>query len=327
MILSVIIPTYNSQDTIIRAINSCVAYIDDIEIVIVDDGSKDLTTKLIENKYSHFIENGKIQLINANHGGAGNARNLGIENSKGEWIIFLDSDDEFLSLRTVLIDLNAFRQYSFDVLNYSINYKKKYGQRSYSIINGKALTWDNLGLNNESLKLWDSGPAYKAFRREFLIQHNIRFPLNIKVGEDLVFNQKCLQEDPDIIVKYGDIYRVIENKNSITHKIINQNILEDGVKLVQAVEKLNIKNELMNEFIAKNFISILVRFLKSVNSIDDIIFSLKQYKKNFKVEKAFLTFYGLKQNLNVPIIFVSWIIWKQPNMARVLFPPMKKVKY
>ena len=56
MILSVVIPTYNSQDTIIRAINSCVAYIDDIEVVIVDDGSKDLTTKLIENKYSHFSD-------------------------------------------------------------------------------------------------------------------------------------------------------------------------------------------------------------------------------------------------------------------------------
>ena len=105
------------------------------------------------------------------------------------------------------------------------------------------------------------------------------------------------------------------------------NIVEDGIKLVQAVEKLNIKNELMNEFIAKNFISVLVRFLKSVNSIDDIIFSLKQYKKHFKVKKAFLTFYGLKRNLSVPIILVSWIIWKQPNMARVLFPPMKKVKY
>lgn len=327
MILSVVIPTYNSQDTIIRAINSCVAYIDDIEIVIVDDGSKDLTTKLIENKYSHFIENGKIQLINANHGGAGNARNLGIENSKGEWIIFLDSDDEFLSLRTVLVDLNEFRQYSFDVLNYSINYKKKYGQCPYSIINGSALTYDNLGLNNESLKLWDSGPAYKAFRRKFLMQHNIRFPLNIKVGEDLVFNQKCLQEDPNIIVKYGDIYRVIENKNSITHKIINQNILEDGIKLVNAVQSLNISNDLKKYFIVKNFVSILVRFLKSSNDIDNVITSLESYKKSFAIENTIQTFYNLKKNLNIPVVLISWIIWKQQNMVRILFPAIRKIKY
>lgn len=326
MMLSVIIPSFNSQKTITRAIQSCIPCIENIEIIMVDDGSKDATVETVRRKYKRFIDSQRLRIISSNHNGAGNARNLGIQEAKGSWITFLDSDDKFLNLAMVIADLQEYKNKKFDILNYSVNILSSL-KATPNIVKAKTLTRDNLGLNSESKKQWDSAPMNKVFKTNFLKQNNITFPNDIKIGEDLVFNQKCLQLNTNVLIKYENIYARIDNNESITHQIVNQDILEDGIKLVQAVENLDIKDDLMNEFKAKNFISILVRFLKSLNSIDDVIFSLKQYKKKVKVRKAFLTFYSLKRSLNAPIILVSWIIWKQPNMARVLFPPMKKIKY
>ncbi|MCZ2465779.1 glycosyltransferase family 2 protein [Limosilactobacillus vaginalis] len=326
MMLSVIIPSFNSQKTIIRAIQSCISCIENIEIIMVDDGSKDATMETVQKKYKKFIDSQRLRIISSNHSGAGNARNLGIQEAKGSWITFLDSDDKFLNLEMVIADLREYKNKRFDILNYSVNILSSL-KVTPNIVKAKTLTRDNLGLNSESEKQWDSGPMNKVFKTNFLKQNNITFPNDIKIGEDLVFNQKCLQLNTNVLIKHDNIYARIDNIESITHQIVNQDILEDGIKLVQAVENLDIKDDLMNEFKAKNFISILVRFLKSLNSMNDVIFSLKQYKKKVKVRKAFLTFYSLKRSLNAPIILVSWIIWKQPNMARVLFPPMKKIKY
>ena len=56
MILSIIIPTYNSEKTIIRAIDSCcIESINGIEVVVIDDGSQDKTIDIIKRKYSQYI--------------------------------------------------------------------------------------------------------------------------------------------------------------------------------------------------------------------------------------------------------------------------------
>ncbi len=90
--ISVIIPTYNREKTIQRCIDSIInqsypAY----EIIVSDDGSKDHTLKIIYEEYGD-----KVRIIEQNHRGAQAARNAGIKAAKGEYIAFLDSDDEWL---------------------------------------------------------------------------------------------------------------------------------------------------------------------------------------------------------------------------------------
>ena len=90
--ISVVVPTYNRQLTIERCINSILNQTIPVEeIVIVDDGSNDNTLKIIK-----AINCNKIKVIKQNHRGAQAARNLGILNSTGDYIAFLDSDDEWL---------------------------------------------------------------------------------------------------------------------------------------------------------------------------------------------------------------------------------------
>lgn len=96
--ISVVIPMYNSEATILDALESvrnqtCFGNI--LEIIVVDDGSCDSSLAIVK-KYISTHEEMNIKLITQTNKGVSVARNVGMENSEGEWIALLDSDDEWL---------------------------------------------------------------------------------------------------------------------------------------------------------------------------------------------------------------------------------------
>ena len=90
MKISVIIPTFNRLDLLKRAIDSVLNQsIKPYDIIVVDDGSTDDTSEMIQHKYK------SINLIQQKNSGVSAARNNGIKNAQGDWIALLDSDDEW----------------------------------------------------------------------------------------------------------------------------------------------------------------------------------------------------------------------------------------
>jgi glycosyltransferase involved in cell wall biosynthesis len=90
-LVSVIIPTYNRATVLSRAIESVISQsFRNFEIIIIDDGSDDNTSEVIES-FDQTVRHFRIP-----HSGVSRARNAGIEKAKGEWISFLDSDDYWL---------------------------------------------------------------------------------------------------------------------------------------------------------------------------------------------------------------------------------------
>jgi glycosyltransferase involved in cell wall biosynthesis len=89
--ISVIIPTYNRENSLERAIESVLAQTyHNYELIVIDDGSTDNTSRIIK-KYKK-----KIRYFSQLHSGVSSARNLGLEKSEGAWVAFLDSDDYWL---------------------------------------------------------------------------------------------------------------------------------------------------------------------------------------------------------------------------------------
>ncbi|WP_292402246.1 MULTISPECIES: glycosyltransferase family 2 protein [unclassified Methylophaga] len=87
-LVSVVIPCFNRQEYIEQAINSALSQTyADIEIIVVDDGSTDSSIKVIE-RYGE-----RVKLITQSNKGVSAARNTGFSSARGEFIIFLDSDD------------------------------------------------------------------------------------------------------------------------------------------------------------------------------------------------------------------------------------------
>ena len=88
--ISVVIPLYNKESSIAQSLKSVLSQeYDDFEVVIVDDGSTDGSGGVVE-----AINDPRIRLIKQENGGPSKARNTGMKNAKGEWILFLDADDE-----------------------------------------------------------------------------------------------------------------------------------------------------------------------------------------------------------------------------------------
>ena len=96
MNISVIIPCYNAENTILNTLNSVFKQTNlPSEIIIVNDGSKDASLAII-NKFISENHTIPIQLIDKENGGVSSARNMGMKKAKGDWIALLDSDDEWL---------------------------------------------------------------------------------------------------------------------------------------------------------------------------------------------------------------------------------------
>lgn len=120
--LSIAIPCYNSQDYMDKAIESCLILKDDVEIIIVDDGSKDRTAQIGDDYVSLYPDT--IKCIHQENGGHGQAVNTGLKNATGLYFKVLDSDDWFdqSSLVKVIETIKQLHQKDQDVDMFIANY-------------------------------------------------------------------------------------------------------------------------------------------------------------------------------------------------------------
>jgi len=202
--ISIIIPVYNVEEDLPRCLDSVIAQtLLDIEVICVNDGSPDNSRNIIK-EYQKL--DGRIKLIDKENGGLSSARNAGIRNASGEYIVFWDSDD--------FLEENACDRLYIEILE----------ARADVIIFGANTfpaspfpgTWlvENLSprtINYNSFRpdiLFRERGAYPfvwryCIKREFLNQCKLLFDESVKFGEDLIF-QFCLLPQASIITFISD---------------------------------------------------------------------------------------------------------------------------
>lgn len=181
--VSVIIPVFNQEELVIKAIDS-IPKRNDIEIIVIDDGSNDNTWKnLIKYRKEHPKLFNLILLYNEENKGVGYTVNKGYDNAKGEYIVLLGSDDYFYTdeFEDIIKELDGTDLIYFDV----------------KVNNG-----DIWQLTEESKK--ELCGSYKFMKRSFI--GNIRCP-EIFNAEDVSFYEKLLEKNPTekfthIVVKH-----------------------------------------------------------------------------------------------------------------------------
>lgn len=109
--ISVIVPLYNKETAIARCINSVmIQSLSDWELIIVDDGSTDKSSVVVET----YLSDKRIKYLPKSNGGVSSARNYGVCHAKGEWIIYIDADDYFLPNGLEVL-LSLARKYNVDI--------------------------------------------------------------------------------------------------------------------------------------------------------------------------------------------------------------------
>lgn len=209
MKLSIIIPVYNVEKTLRRCVVSVVEQMtDDMEIILVDDGSLDASGELAEllsTQYQH------ITVFHKKNGGLSDARNFGISRAHGEYITFVDSDDELAAntLQPLLLKIRENPQW--DILEYPVLLNPG-TQNEYLFCPGikeynNALSWlSDYGF--EHCWAWN-----KIFRKQLF--DNARFPSG-KVFEDTYFMGEMLKQKPRIAITDKGLYMYYWNENGIT---------------------------------------------------------------------------------------------------------------
>ena len=178
--VSIIIPVYNAEKYLRECLDSLTGQtLKDIEIICVDDGSTDTSLSILEE---YKRRDSRIKVLHQQNQYAGTARNKGIPEASGEYLLFLDADDFFdLTLCEKVYARGV--QYKADVVFFgAVRYEAK--TRTNLIIKGyfrRALLPQNrqvfspLDPDVDVMNMVTAVPWTKAFRREFILKENIRF--------------------------------------------------------------------------------------------------------------------------------------------------------
>ena len=134
-IVSVITTFYNAQDYIIKCINSVnnqlINEFFEIEFILVDDCSEDDSSRIIRIFFDLYTnKNVKSKVIKTPHNmGCGGARNFGIANSSGQYLMFLDADDYYINNDFVLRAYTMMNEHNADIIEFGLKYINKNGER------------------------------------------------------------------------------------------------------------------------------------------------------------------------------------------------------
>ncbi|MBR1376504.1 MAG: glycosyltransferase family 2 protein [Bacilli bacterium] len=200
--IDIIIPAYNAHDTINKTLLSiCLQNIKELfNVYIVNDFSENDYHKEIE-LFKNKINIKELKL--EKNSGPGTARQIGIDNSNGKYIIFIDSNDVFFDPFSIENIYNIAKDNDADMVC-GMMYEEENGGYFIS--------------NNHQGCLHG-----KIYKREFLEKNKIKFN-DTRSSEDNAFNQLVLLANPKLLFSNDDIYLYKNNKNSITRKDDNYHL-------------------------------------------------------------------------------------------------------
>lgn len=255
--LSIIVPVYNVEKYLPKCLESLIKQtLKDIEIICVNDGSMDNSLAILKEFAS---KDSRIRIIDNQHQGVAKTRNTGIEQSTGEYIGFVDSDD-YIDIDFFEKLYNSATKSNSDIAIASILKHKNF----FNIYNAKYTKEETAITIQDKIKLCEDKKHFffyawnKIYHSGFIKENNIKFSEG-QIYEDVMFAIKALYYSNKIISVYGTKYHYIEHENSLTkYKDKTGGKEQDLVKAYSELQEFcNSKNieipERLNYYTKENF--------------------------------------------------------------------------
>lgn len=261
-LISLIIPCYNAEFSLEKCLKSVIEQdYPTLEIIIIDDGSTDNSSKIYEEFQR---KDQRIKIIKQENAGVANARNKGIKSANGEYLCFVDSDDwvekNYCSeLYRLLISENA------DISIIEASYENLDGE----VIFQKPTSSEKVFDGNRALvllledKVLQSHPWGKLYKVSFL--KNINFPENLKCFEDYSTLFKVFDKAIKVVKSNEKLYHYIQHDDSLSHNLSPETAYHFFLAIMETF-KFCEKTKLFqnNEKIAKNMVKKLLMVLKRI---------------------------------------------------------------
>ena len=318
MQLSIIIPIYNVEKYVEKCIQSIVdndLEVFEYEIIVVDDESPDNSLNIVKELSK---KHSNIKIVSQKNKELGGARNTGIINSIGDYVLFLDSDDWYLK-NTLNNLISIANKYNLEILEFAAQGITSNGSISFHFFN---TTKQNVlsGVTYYNTIRYLNSACNKLYKRSFLVNNNLFFLEKIYI-EDFEFNTRVFLNAKRAMATDFLVAQFLQSENSITRNkdySKKEKVINDFIQIIQITNNLylNLKQTCNKE--SKIFIQERLSFLVST-----LFFQLLKYNISYfnsKEIKNQLKFKGIyyvdfpifdkKKDLFRKIILKNFILYK-----------------
>lgn len=300
-LVSVIMPAYNAEKTIARAIHSVLQQdYSNIELIVINDGSKD-GTEIV----SRSILDNRLKIVDQQNLGLSGARNTGLSHAKGDFIVFVDSDDwvelNYLSLLyESLVENNASLSICGMIRDYPDNRQQRISFKSSS-------SYSDCLKNESFLSLFEGGLinscCNKIYRRSVIENNQLSFSGKILV-EDIEFNLNYLRFSGIINTITDCPYHYVVNDLSLTSKVSEEmfvNYIDIHSSFISLVPRSY--KYMIDRFVYHQYINLFFKYIQNVSSgkmlKKDVYPIIRYFLKEQLIKDSFCSFtpMGIKNTI------------------------------
>lgn len=275
ILFSVIIPVYNSENTIKKCIDSIlIQNKKNIEIILINDGSTDNSLGICKELEKNFPV---VRVINQKNQGVSVARNIGISESSGKYILFIDSDDVIAETYFEEIEKNI-EENDFIIFGYT---KESCLKKKVNIVNDEVIGIKNvekLMIEDERIGgyIWN-----KVFLSKIIKDNNILFEEDIGFGEDLLFVYRYIKYAKKIYYIPKSLYTYIYNSTNTTSNSISDRMDRGLLKVYRTII-----DETENEYVANRLkYRYMIEYYQCRNCNDNMYINAIE-KEYWKIRKV-----------------------------------------
>ena len=298
MKVSVIVPVYNVEPYLDKCLNTLVNQtLKKIEIIIVNDGSKDNSEKIIEKYLKKYPE--KIKYIKKANGGLSSARNEGLKYASGEYIGFVDSDD-YVSLNTFNLMYKKAKEKNFDLVVCNLNYV--YETKTKMVSAGLDKDLENEDEVKKNIVFLYPAVWNKLYKKEIL--DSLKFKEGIWY-EDVEFNFRVYPRIKSIGYVDKPLIQYVQRESSISKTIDKRlfNYIDNFNGLIRYYQDNNLYNKYYFELEYSYVRYLYATFIKQLSYTNDkelfkegvkeAIKNVQEHFPNYK-KNIYLKKFGLK---------------------------------
>ena len=306
MKVSIIVPVYNVEKYLTKCIDSIInqtyKY---LEIILVDDGSTDNSSQICDQ---YAIKDNRIKVIHKENGGLSDARNVGIKNSTGEYLSFIDSDD-YIDKDMIECLYNAITNTNSDIAVCGKYIEGETGKYYLKNVNSQLKIYNS----KEALKsiltnnLIDVSACDKLFKKTLF--KDIQFPKN-KYFEDMGTIYKLIDLCNSIVHIGSAKYHYIQRQDSITKTKFDMRYNDLYEHMNQLIELINKKYNYLTEYVLsyqlQNLITIITEYHNSINEDKENYIEIrnKAYKELKNNKKNILKSKKIKLTKKIMMILI-----------------------